>query len=296
MIARLGPKRIAALMDIVSDYPGLFLDAYGVLVNGDGLLPGSCEFIAELNRRGHEYLLVSNSCQKTTAAVAAGYRRLGLDLATDRILTSGSLLREWLVSHDLVGARIMVVGPSSCHEVVAEAGAEPVSWQATAADGVFLASASYQTFPVLAALEAALSLASERLAQGAPMPIVIPNGDLVFPRTGHALGVAVGSLGLLLEAALRQRFGADATQYCTWLGKPQARLFAKGMALVKSRPVLMVGDQLDTDIAGAQGVGIASALMLTGLAAECRLQELGPELMPTYVTAALLSPVPDCRQ
>jgi ribonucleotide monophosphatase NagD (HAD superfamily) len=47
----------------------------------------------------------------------------------------------------------------------------------------------------------------------------------------------------------------------------------------------MLGDQLHTDIAGAAGVGIPSALLLTGLTTQNALQR--SEIRPTYVIERL---------
>jgi 4-nitrophenyl phosphatase len=51
------------------------------------------------------------------------------------------------------------------------------------------------------------------------------------------------------------------------MGKPGAPMFREALRRLATTPdeTLMVGDRLDTDIAGAQAVGIHTALLLTGV-------------------------------
>jgi hypothetical protein len=53
--------------------------------------------------------------------------------------------------------------------------------------------------------------------------------------------------------------------------------------------VLVVGDRLDTDIEGANRVGVPSLLVLTGVSRPADLLRAGPELRPTYLAADLRS-------
>ena len=49
----------------------------------------------------------------------------------------------------------------------------------------------------------------------------------------------------------------------------------------------MLGDRLDTDIAGAAGVGLRSALVLTGVSSRAEVDEAPEELRPDHVAATI---------
>jgi ribonucleotide monophosphatase NagD (HAD superfamily) len=70
------------------------------------------------------------------------------------------------------------------------------------------------------------------------------------------------------------------------LGKPAARHFETALELVGTRNAVMLGDTLHTDIAGARGVGIASAIVLTGVTTEGQVAAAGAHA-PTYLLNGL---------
>ena len=115
-------------------------------------------------------------------------------------------------------------------------------------------------FALLDGLNAALTAAVRAIDQGRRLALVCPNPDIIYPRGGDALGFTAGGLALVLEAGLRRRHpGAPGFVY---LGKPAPAIFELARATLPggARP-LMIGDQLETDIAGACGAGIECALV-----------------------------------
>jgi ribonucleotide monophosphatase NagD (HAD superfamily) len=107
------------------------------------------------------------------------------------------------------------------------------------------------------------------------------NPDLIYPKAPGQFGFTAGSVALLLEAGFRRRLGADAPTF-TPLGKPNTPIYEEARRRVSGNPV-MVGDQLETDIAGALACGIDAALLTTGVT---RWRE-GSELSPTWVLPSL---------
>ena len=77
---------------LVSRYAVLLLDAYGVLVNETGGLPGAAELIHGLNRRQQPYFLLTNDASKQPSTASERFHRYGLPIAAQRVITSGSLL------------------------------------------------------------------------------------------------------------------------------------------------------------------------------------------------------------
>jgi 4-nitrophenyl phosphatase len=88
-----------------------------------------------------------------------------------------------------------------------------------------------------------------------------------------------GALLALLQAA------TDVAPFV--IGKPAPTMLhaAVDMLGADARRTLMIGDRLDTDIAGAQAAGLASALVLTGVTSPESLRE--SEIQPDGVYADL---------
>ncbi len=82
-------------------------------------------------------------------------------------------------------------------------------------------------------------------------------------------------------------------------GKPERPLFDETVRRVGGDRPLMVGDRLDTDIAGAVNAGIDSLLVLTGVTGLSELVRARPGERPTYLAAdlgGLLQPHERVRQ
>src|SRR5687768_9541432 len=90
------------LDDILPRYDAVLLDAYGVLVDGGGALPGAHELIATLRARRQPFAVVTNDASRLPATVAARLAGLGLDVDVDLVITSGSLIGPHLRDRGLV--------------------------------------------------------------------------------------------------------------------------------------------------------------------------------------------------
>ena len=95
----------------------------------------------------------------------------------------------------------------------------------------------------------------------------MPNPDLIYPDGDDGYGVASASIALILEAALELRFPDRPDLRFVRLGKPHSAIFAEALRRSGTRDMVMIGDQLETDIRGANDYGIDSVLMDTGISA-----------------------------
>jgi HAD superfamily hydrolase (TIGR01450 family) len=265
-------------LDLLDRYDAILLDAYGVLVNLDGALPGAANWIDELNRRGKEYWLVSNTAARLPESAAARYQGFGLAIQAGRILSSGMLLSPCFASHGLVGKRIRLLGPADSVRYAELAGGVVVG---AGQDFDALVVADQAGFDFVAVVDEVLSALFRKFDAGQRIPLILPNPDLVYP-TGHGCGITSGAVALMIEAALQRRYPERTDLRFVGLGKPHPDLFEEAMRRVGSRNVLMVGDQLETDILGANRVGIDSALVPGGITGD-RFESA--DARPTYVLA-----------
>ncbi|MEL6183131.1 MAG: HAD-IA family hydrolase [Myxococcota bacterium] len=272
---------IAALLD---RYSGCLLDAYGVLVDGRGALPGAAALIERLNSEQRPWMVLTNDASRLPEGCAAHYRSVGLDIPDDRVLTSGTLLEGWFSARGLEGAETLVLGPADTQSYVARAGGLP-RHPAEAEDPAVIVAGDTAGFPFLEGLNQALTKGLARLERSLPLHLAVPNPDLLYPvRSGERdrpgeFGLAAGSMASVLEEAFTRRF-PEAPRFEP-LGKPEPHIFAAARARLGTDDLVMVGDQRATDIAGAKAAGLDAALVTSGVSG------LNGHPQPTWVLEGL---------
>ena len=248
----------ASTRDLLDRYAGILLDVYGVLLDASGPLPGARELIAELARRGTPYAIVTNDASRSIATYVQRFAKFGLPIAAEHIVTSGSLLPGYLAP--LVPTRVCVLGTADSEEYVRASGCELVPLTAGLELDV-LAVCDDAGFEFLPGMEWAFSAVVRAIEAGRAPKLVLPNPDLVYPKSPGELGFTAGAMALVIEAALERRFGRPFV--FDRLGKPEPHLFieaANRLGLERAR-LVMIGDQLETDIAGARAAGCDAALL-----------------------------------
>jgi ribonucleotide monophosphatase NagD (HAD superfamily) len=248
------------MLELLDRYAGVLLDVYGVLLDASGPLPGAVELIAELERRALPYALVTNDASRSLATYEQRFARFGLPVRGP-IVTSGSLLPGYFAAKSLAGARVCVLGTADSADFVHAGGGIVVPLEQGLELDV-LAVCDDDGFDFLSGLEWALSAVVRAVDAGRRPTLVVPNPDLIYPKTRGELGFTAGAMALVLEAALARRF-PDEHLVFDRLGKPAPHLFqeaARRLALPPDR-LVMIGDQLETDIAGARAAGCDSALL-----------------------------------
>jgi HAD superfamily hydrolase (TIGR01450 family) len=248
--------------NLAARYDALYLDSYGVLVDSEGALPGAREFVAWVHDAGLPYLILTNDASKLPETRAERYARMGLPIPVERILTSGALLAEHFKAHDLSDAPCVVLGPQDSLDYVKRAGGVVVSAGDDAAE--VIVACDDAGFPFLETVEAVLSQLFRALDAGRRPRLILPNPDLLYPKRPGEFGLTSGSIALLLEACIQARHpGLD------WrfepLGKPFPHLYRAAAEALPGLRAVMIGDQLGTDILGAQRAHLDSALIATGV-------------------------------
>lgn len=271
---------VVTVDELLAKHDALLLDAYGVLVDGSGVLAGAASFMSELNRRGVPYAIVTNDASRSPSTYAQRFASVGLFVDVARIVTSGSLIPSYFRERGLVGARTLVLGTDDSYQHVVDAGGVPVALgKGMEVDAVVVCDDAGT--PYLEGIELALSAIVRAIDAGRSPSLVLANPDLVYPKGQDELGFTAGSMALLIETALARRFHNTTIKF-DLLGKPSPRLFLQGKSLLSAANPVMIGDQLETDIVGALAAGIPAAL-LRGVS---RWQERAT-ITPTYLLEAL---------
>ena len=263
---------------LIVRYDVLLLDAYGVLVSSGGALPGAAALTERLNRTGQRYFVVTNDASKLPATGARRYRTYGLDLSPERIITSGSLLLPYFAAHGLAGSRCVVLGPPDSVRYVEQAGGRVV---APSAGFDVLVIGDESGYPFLETVDEVLTLLFRAIDRGAAVRLVLPNPDLIYPAGHGGFGFASGTVAAMFEAALQARYPDRLDLRFARLGKPHAAIFEETVRRSGTRNMVMIGDQLETDIRGARAFGLDAALVTTGVT-QSRLDGIPDAIRPTY--------------
>lgn len=241
--------------ELLGRYDGILLDVYGVLMDARGPLPGAAELLAHLEGRT-PYAIVTNDASRSADTYAARFGKHGITVPPARFVTSGSLLAGY---SPIRGKRTCVLGTDDSRAYAEAGGAAIVP---LGAELEALAVCDDAGFEFLGGIEAALNAVIRAVEAGRRPALVLPNPDLVYPKGGGDLGFTAGAIALLIETALGRRFPAMGLRF-DHLGKPEPHLFAEAarrLALAPDR-LVMIGDQLETDVAGARAAGVATALL-----------------------------------
>jgi HAD superfamily hydrolase (TIGR01450 family) len=245
--------------DLLDRYDGLLLDAYGVLVDAQGLLPGAAALLSELARRAKPYAIVTNDASRSPFTYVVRFARLGVAVAPERIVTSGSLLPGYFRDRGLAGARTCVLGTADSIAYVREGGGIPIVLE-PGMELDALAVCDDAGTPFVEGIELAFSAVVRAVHAGRVPALVLPNPDLIYPKGGGEYGYTAGAMALLIETALSRRFPGLNLRFEP-LGKPAPHLFAEAQRRLGGAHLVMIGDQLETDIAGARAAGIDAALL-----------------------------------
>ena len=268
----------ATIRELVGRYSVILFDSFGVLADSHGSYPGAVELIAELNRTGKPYYVLTNDAGSLPETRSGRYRRMGLDIAPDAIITSGLLLVDYFRREGLVGARCVVLGPDDSRTYVGAAGGR-IAEPSEQFDAIVIGNQS--GFPFVETVDEVMSALFRRIDADDNVRLVLPNPDLIYPTAQGGFGIASASVALLFEAALELRYPGRSELRFERLGKPHPAMFEEARRRSGTSDMVMIGDQPETDIRGANAFGIHSALVDTGIA-ENPAAPLPAELRPTY--------------
>ncbi|WP_375444255.1 TIGR01459 family HAD-type hydrolase [uncultured Fibrella sp.] len=267
---------------LIDQYKAVFFDAYGVLKNAHGLIPGVDRTINALIETEKPFYILTNDASRSPEQLADSYARLGLPLVTaDRIVSSGMLAREYLqlkVSHGTVA---YLGTDTSAHYIEnADLHALPIRKVNLndASDITALVLLDDEGFDWNTDLNKTVNLLRIR-----NIPVIVANTDATYPVSGNRVAVAIGGVADMLERIVGKQF--------IRFGKPDAQLFMFAYDLLREQmpigknEILMVGDTLKSDILGGNKFGFDTALVLTGNtpAEDVDLRIKATGIIPTYV-------------
>ena len=224
----------------------ILFDMDGVLYNSEEPIPGAAETLAWLRERKIPHLFVTNTTSRGRDALTAKLGRFGIPASPDEIMTPCEAAADWLRSRN-DGSVALFLRPAAraafdgleCLPDDAESGARYVvigdlgsAWDFRTLNRAF------------------------RLLHANPAATLIALGMTRYWKAPDGISMDVAPF----VAALENASGRKALVF----GKPAPAFFQAAAEGVPSGEILMVGDDIESDIAGAQAAGMQAALVRTG--------------------------------
>lgn len=240
----------------------LLLDLDGTVFRGHAPTPGA---LGVLEHIGSRALFVTNNASRSAEEVARHLRELGFIAAADDVVTSAQSAARMLAARLPAAAKVLVVGTDALAAEIAAVGLVPVLSFADEPVAVVQGLSMTIGWPELA--EATLAIRAGALWVAANLDATLPTERGLVPGNGS------------MVAALR---AATATEPLV-AGKPAPALMQDALARGQFRSPLVVGDRLDTDIAGANAAGLPSLMVLTGVSTAGDALAAAADFRPTYI-------------
>ncbi|MCB0828620.1 MAG: HAD-IIA family hydrolase [Solirubrobacterales bacterium] len=248
-------------MRLADHYAGLLIDLDGVVWRNHQFLPGAAETVRTLLTEGMPIAFVTNNPRLSPAEQAAILRDGGVEIDDGKVVTAGSTLFEFAREMFGPAPNALVVGTDSFHAQAASAGivevarpdragpdgASPATGSGTAAEVVLVS--GHETFDYAELRAASMAARDGALLAATGRDPIMPMPDGLWPGTGAIL------------AAIETASGKTAVT----TGKPEPAIFEAALRAIGSPGrVAMIGDQLSSDIAGAQAAGLEGILVEAG--------------------------------
>lgn len=252
-------------MSVTDRYAGFVIDLDGVVVRGDEVLRDAAQFLKRARRAKRPIVFVTNNSTRTPDEWVGTFERQKVKVEPEQFLTSAIATADLLTSDP--GPACYVIGEYGLTSVLRQSGATIVD-DPREADTVVVGWDRHLTFEKLRDATIAITRGA-RFVGTNPDPVT-PSRDETWPGNGAALAYLRAATGVAPEV----------------VGKPQTPLLElAGRRLDVDGPILVVGDQVETDLVAAQKMGWDAALVLTGLSSWASL--IGASATPSWVVSQL---------
>ncbi|WP_207422085.1 HAD-IIA family hydrolase [Desertivirga brevis] len=274
--------QLSNFKSVIDQYQIVFFDAYGVLKNYNGLVPGIEKTFDYLREKNKEFYIVTNDASRSPLQLAESYHRVGLDAVTQEcIISSGMLAKEYLDLKVHEGI-VAYLGTSNSAHYIDSSGLHTLPVSAINENNiddvsalVFLDDEGYDWFSDLNK--------TVNLIRKKPIPVIVANTDFSYPVTRNEVAIAAGGVASMIETIVGRKF--------IRFGKPDSQMFMFAYDLIRERlpiskkDIVMVGDTLHTDILGGNKFGFDTVLVLSGntLSGEAETKINATGIIPTYI-------------
>jgi HAD superfamily hydrolase (TIGR01458 family) len=218
---------------------GILCDIGGVLYVGDTHCPGAIEAIRKL-KAAFPIRFLTNTTQKTRKQVVAKLQGMGFDIEPSEVITALDVTKAFLLQHRSTAALLLTDAAMHFFDDLPEAP---------------------RRYVVVG--DAQTNFTYERLNEA--FQLLMEGGELLaaarnryFKDHGGRLSMDAGGFVAALEYASGQEAHV--------IGKPSREFYHLACASMGVAPeaTIMIGDDIESDVAGAQAAGLKGILVKTG--------------------------------
>jgi glycerol-1-phosphatase len=258
----------ADVRTLVQEHDCLLLDLDGTVFRGQEPTEGAVDTLAAVTVRA---LYVTNNASRGPSDVAQHLREMGFSAEADDVVTSAQSAARILAESLPGGAPVLIVGTDALAAEISNVGLTPVRLWSEDPVAVVQGHSPHTAWSDLA--EAALAIRGGAVWVAANVDKTLPTERGLLPGNGS------------MVAALRTATEREPKV----AGKPQPTLLTDALSRGSFRSPLVVGDRLDTDIAGANAAGLPSLMVLCGVSTAAEAVRAAVGSRPDYIGEDLRS-------
>lgn len=240
----------------------LILDMDGVLWRQSQPIGDLPYIFNQISKKGWKVALVTNNATLTVQQYLEKLKEFGIELQAHQIINSPQAVSHYMVKNYPKNSKVFIIGEDGLREEITKRGYQIAEKDVAAVIVGMDRQLTYEK----------LCRATINLRAGAAF--IATNGDRTFP-TPEGLVPGVGAILALLETASDKK--------PIILGKPEPLLYEIAITHMHTEPkeTLVVGDRLETDILGAQKIGLPCAVVLSGVSSISDIEKWQPN--PDYI-------------
>lgn len=247
------------------------VDLDGVTYMGHTPIAHAAEGLSSARAAGMRLTFVTNNASREPGSVSDQLSSLDIPAVPADVMTAAQACAKLLADHVSAGARVLVIGGAGLRTAVVEEGYVLVSSADDNPDAVAQGFAPTLGWADLAEAAYAVSRGAVHVASNRDLSLPTDRG--FAPGNGALVAAVVAATGI-------EPFSA---------GKPSPVMYAMAIDRAGAQRPLVVGDRLDTDLAGARSGGYPGLHVLTGVNS-ARDDVLAPAIhRPDFIGANLLS-------
>ena len=236
-------KTIKGLSEIYHKYDTFFIDLWGVVHNGIQLYPGAIEVLEKLNKLGKKFVLLSNA-PRPSKNVEKFLLNLKMNkIFVKNVFTSGEVALRSL-EKNIYGEKFYHLGPKRDKDLFK--GLEKNKKSLEESDFILCTG-------FLENKENSLDFYKDLLLKHIQLKMICTNPDLVVHRGAHKEYCA-GTI-----AAIFEKLGGKVVYF----GKPYPEIY--NFFIKKNETTLAIGDNIRTDIQGANNMKFDSLFITDGI-------------------------------
>jgi glycerol-1-phosphatase len=252
-------------MSLLDDYDALLFDLDGTIYRGEEPISGASHAVEAARQQHVTVRFVTNNASRGPDEVASHLTRIGVQATPEEVSTSAQAAAAVLADKLQPGTTVLVVGSDALVHEVELKNLTTTRTYSDAVQAVVQGLSKDAGWRDLA--EACVAIRAGALWVACNVDPTLPTERGPLPGNGSFV------------AALRTATDSEPLV----AGKPATPLMDEAQRSADAEKPLVVGDRLDTDIAGAVAAGLDSLLVFSGVSTPQELLDATEDMRPTYV-------------